>query len=124
MKVRHKQYGTVIEVCEESSSCYIIKRPSVALDEIWSSDRLAVAKDNWEIVPDDPHYRDVTADMVGPIKDCSFEVWHHNGTWGRVLTVAGNSPYRLRKVQLYKSGECNHFNKDPQWAFIVEKREP
>ena len=63
---------------------------------------------------------DVTEQISNERKDGPYTRWDHVGEWGMVLTVAGNSPYRLRKVKLFTTSKRTEF----QEAFIVEKKQP
>jgi hypothetical protein len=70
-------------------------------------------------------WRDVTGEMDGPHSDGKREYWDHASIWGHVISLAGNSPYRLRKVHVYRDGR-ERFEGDAMihmHAFIIEKRD-
>jgi len=60
---------------------------------------------------------DVTARLMENSDLMFTSRWDDPGIWACVITIAKNSPYRLRKQTVHK-------DRLPMWAFLVERKQP
>lgn len=113
MKVRHKILKEKVHPDVIQQGAFYIQRAGTG------GVHIAFSADDYEPVPVEPTWRDVTAECAvvddGLFLRMPATIGSMNGT---VTSRQMPDGYRLRKLQFYNGPHA------PFWAFIVEKKEP